>query len=403
MKNNEDKKNIFWARDVYKNYDTLLSIKCPTIEELSKDCVFVLDTNILLFPFDLGKQNLDKILEYYKILIKAKKLFIPAQVFREFVKNRGTKISELYNSVADKRNINMKEFNNYPLLKNSTYFSEAKKIEKEISKLYDKYRKNIGLLLQEIKNWSISDPVSMAYQEIFDNSIIVDITYDDKTLIEDWENRKLNSIPPGYKDKSIGDLIIWETILKIGSEQKSNLIFISGDEKPDWMIRSNNEKISPRFELLYEYYEKTNGFYFNILSLSKFLELQDLDKDTIESVRTQEILNRQLHRYPVLNTLSKTTKEYLINYLKLRQIDNDDISFKDIKNCINTLPIEAIVGPILDTELNEEYSDDDIFYHTPLRPAEDDGSSWWAACTLTPKGKIIFNELNTLAEKLSSV
>ena len=55
----------------------------------------------------------------------------------------------------------------------------------------------------------------------------------------------IHHIPPGYKDagkedSGIGDLLIWHTILELGKVHKKSVIFVSGDEKPDWFKQSQN-------------------------------------------------------------------------------------------------------------------------------------------------------------------
>ncbi len=53
----------------------------------------------------------------YQRLQKAKRLFVPAQVSREFAKNRATKLTEMYKALADKRGRTVKpESISYPLL-----------------------------------------------------------------------------------------------------------------------------------------------------------------------------------------------------------------------------------------------------------------------------------------------
>jgi hypothetical protein len=76
--------------------------------------------------------------------------------------------------------------------------------------------------------------------------------------------------------------------LKLASDKKKHLIFVSGDEKPDWWHQSGKKPLYPRFELVDEYREKSEGKSFHIISLSELLELSDADEDVVKAVKSSE-------------------------------------------------------------------------------------------------------------------
>src|SRR6185369_1936339 len=55
------------------------------INDAVKDADVVLDTNVLLIPYGAGSGSLTAITDIYESLRKSKRLYIPAQVIREFI------------------------------------------------------------------------------------------------------------------------------------------------------------------------------------------------------------------------------------------------------------------------------------------------------------------------------
>jgi hypothetical protein len=107
----------------------------------------------------------------------------------------------------------------------------------------------------------------------------------DEDIKADLERRTLHSIPPGYKDKAkpdggVGDLIIWQTIIKLGKDKNKSVVFVCSEEKADWVVSTQNEVLAPRFELVSEFYRKV-GKHFGLVGFPRFLELMHASSDTV--------------------------------------------------------------------------------------------------------------------------
>ena len=61
----------------------------------------VIDTNVLLAPYNIGKKSLQSISLIYKTLIEKNQLVIPNQVAREFAKHRASKLVNLITKLQD--------------------------------------------------------------------------------------------------------------------------------------------------------------------------------------------------------------------------------------------------------------------------------------------------------------
>lgn len=142
--------------------------------------------------------------------------------------------------------------------------------------------------------------------------------------------------------------MIWQEILTLGKKENKHIIFVSGDEKPDWWYQSNKKNIYPRFELVNEYRKETNGKTFHIASLSKLLKTFDTDADIVQAIRQTEDLEQSvknsnikvnLEKLILLNTLLKTmlTLEYTSTnglsrspVMRMSEDENGEIFYKKI-------------------------------------------------------------------------
>ena len=173
-------------------------------------------------------------------------------------------------------------------------YDESVRIEDELDKLLDAYKKAVGQVIGHIQSWTWNDPVSLLYHELFSKETVFDPPFDKGKLNEELESRYSHQIPPGYKDAGkddggIGDLLIWKTILELGTAQKKNVILVSGEEKPDWWHKSEGQPLYPRFELFDEFRRVSDGCSFHIVSFSKFLDLYGASEQVVAEVRETEI------------------------------------------------------------------------------------------------------------------
>jgi hypothetical protein len=256
--------------------------------------VFVLDTNALLIPFTTGKQSLEEIRKIYTELAKQGRLAIPAQVAREFASNRTTKLTAVFQHLGAKReNIKLKA-TEYPLLESLPEYQVLLKEEQNVQEAVKKFQVAVDKVLDVMRDWRWNDPVSSLYRKIFDGNTIVELRADESDFQKDAKERFANRIPPGYKDgakdeNAFGDLRIWKTILQIGFERKTHVVFVSADEKPDWWHQSNNVALYPRYELVEEFRRVTDGKSFHIFSFAEFLKRLGADAETVSQVEHQQL------------------------------------------------------------------------------------------------------------------
>jgi hypothetical protein len=212
-------------------------------------------------------------------------------VAREFAKNRASKISEIVQQLSTKRDsIPPVKRSTYPLLSPLLAFQKHVELEQKINQLLSEYRLSISNILQVISDWTWNDPVSELYRELFSKEVVYDLPLDQDLFTAEFRKRKRQRIPPGFKDKGIGDLIIWKTILDHGKKTNRDVILVSNDVKTDWWYQSDKESLYPRFELVDEFRRETGGRSVHIVTFSKFLDLYGASEAVIEEVRVEEKL-----------------------------------------------------------------------------------------------------------------
>lgn len=284
----------FVAMEVLPNVAESYAMQVRDLSDAIQDSDVVLDTNVLLLPYGAGSNSLKAIIKVYTKLHTEKRLHMPAQVIREFIKNRPTKIADLYKGISDKvSRIEAPDKLSYTILEDLAAFCEINEKINNISLLIKDIKKSNRNLLETIRNWECNDPVSLAYKQELPVSIIKELPFDREKMLSELQHRYNLGIPPGYKDKTkedygIGDLLIWKTILLIGSESKKDMIFVSGEEKSDWQHRSDGTAFLPRYELLDEYRRSSGGRALYIIPLSKLLELLNVEETSIEEIKQEE-------------------------------------------------------------------------------------------------------------------
>ncbi|WP_374442726.1 PIN domain-containing protein [Epilithonimonas sp.] len=286
-------KDYFYLDKVFPEPENIFSFEYKSIEQIEKDCIFVFDTNVFFVPFDSSEKSIEEINKILKKLKKENKLFIPARVAREFANNRAKKIGDLFLKVRQtKENLNSGpyKFEDYPLLEDNENYKLIKSKFENIVNLIKESRNLLTNIENDIKNWNWNDNVSAMYKEIFTKDNIVELKKNQTDLIEDLQNRIQYKIAPGYKDSGkiddgIGDLIIWTTILELAKDKKSDIIFVSNDQKNDWFYNQDKIGLYPKYELFDEFRRFTDEKSIHIINFPKFLEIRNAKVETIKEVR----------------------------------------------------------------------------------------------------------------------
>lgn len=324
--------------DLYKKY----YLDSDKVQQILKSGIIVFDTSALL---DLYYYSFDTQNEIFRNVFKylSNRLWIPSQVYFEYLKNR-KKVSEKpissYKSLITRKDKNddggqvdaivekaslllskniLEIKNQLKTLKEQTINEEKHpylsadiyaNFEKELAQYEEtttqfveqskEFKKLISAEIEkrinEIQTNYSTDNVFNAIQDNF----LIGKEYNYKQMLEiahEGEFRYDQQIPPGYEDESnkiglqkYGDLFAWYQVLDFAAIRQKDFILVTNDSKNDWF---DEDKITPRFELLKEFNEKANKSIW-LLSMKNFIwtinNLLDekLNATTLEDVNSLE-------------------------------------------------------------------------------------------------------------------
>ncbi len=259
----------------------------------SSDVLIALDTNALLLPYVLKEAG--GIAEYKKVLrdlAKKKRLIVPERVLREFFKNRDKKIAELIKGLVQNKSQFVLPAALPPLLedlesskKASESLDEIKKVKKDYDAAFDKV---IGVM----KGWQGDDPVTLLYAEVFSGAVFGH-EGENQQVHQEWMTRCKNEIPPGYKDQDkpdtgIGDFLIWKSLIKAAKERGKDVLFVTGETKPDWVENGGSDIQFPRPELIQEFRQET-GRNFRLSSMHSLLKEMSASEGLVGDVKSAEV------------------------------------------------------------------------------------------------------------------
>jgi len=213
---------------------------------------------------------------------------------------------------------------------------EYTEIENQYFEIYKTYRNKIEDLTSKLKELFNEDPVLDALKPIFQNCCFTTIDKNTVELIKEAKERSENKIPPlcggdsTKKYNMYGDYFIWKDILSIDND----VIFVSSDFKEDWYYLDNHDKpISPRRELLEEFYEVSNGKTCCFASISDFIKtsspgtsisvLEDLSSNLIEINDVLKEYQFKIQYKTRINGVNKIISEDIFHFLDSHFIISD--------------------------------------------------------------------------------
>jgi hypothetical protein len=290
--------DAFWLRRVYPDAEAAFTFCQAPIDSIKDHATVVLDANVLLLPYRLGATSLGEIKILYEKLAKQDRIFIPAQAGREFVKNRADRLRNVIRDLGNQASqINVVADNHIGFLEGDEHYKEVVNLSTQIKSAKSNILMEISKISDNLRTGIGSDPVSRVYQNIF-RGRVVELPDDQKDeLLQEMKWRYDHSIPPGYKDKQkadegIGDFIIWKTLLKIATEKKVDMIFVTEDAKGDWWVQSEGV-FQPRIELVEEYRRCSDNRTIHLLPLSSLLKLFGANLVAVDDAKQAEAARRR--------------------------------------------------------------------------------------------------------------
>ena len=219
-----------------------------------------LDTNTFLSFYLFSKDSLDN-LEELANLIKSKeiKLLLPCQVIEEIRRNREQKIYESLKSLKD-------QFPKPQIPRIAEAYREFDELLKIAGEAEGTKKELLRKINNDIENKSLA--ADKLIDEIINNSSIIELN---DSVIQAVHLRTDKGNPPGKKG-SLGDAIIWETILQY-IPFAEDLFFVSNDG--DFTSPLNKEKLNKFLEDEFVTHKESKIIFYR--SLAEFLNVQFAD------------------------------------------------------------------------------------------------------------------------------
>jgi PIN like domain len=287
--------NKFILNDLFSDPATVFSRLSPSINDLSSDCIYTLDANVLLAPFQLNDPLGVTTISIYRHLSSHNRLYVPKRAAQEFAKNRTKVLADAHGKIVEA----LKAANNstpspivFPFLHGTDAYGVFSEAARTLMTARKEYLNTLGQLGERLTDWVWNDPVSSLYRDIFTSSTIIDHGKQEKEIEDDLVRRTTHSIPPGFKDKKkddggIGDVMIWHTLKAVAKEKGKHVIFVSNEQKPDWAVVSHDTVVGVRPELCHEFLSDT-GFHMGLINYSTFLKLNGATKEDIRNAKVLE-------------------------------------------------------------------------------------------------------------------
>ncbi|PFE34182.1 hypothetical protein CN270_10795 [Priestia megaterium] len=325
-----------------------LFIDVKKLDEVFNNAIIVIDTNVLLMAYQWRDITFKTVYDILNELAEQGRLKIPNQVIKEFANKRPETIRDLSNDVQNnilsklitgnlKQNVKHSDLKDViPSLIFFENTEELLRVErryntalKALTSAQKQYKESLNNLLDDIKEYIDNDPILDKFEKIFEMTVLDEVDYDEQQLKEDLDKRKKQNIPPGYKDKGhMGDLKIWKEILSLAD---NNVIFITRDNKNDWVYKNTLGKvIGARRELVEEFY-KVNKKTFKMLAPVDFVE-------NYSKTKGQNIIEE------VKEDMEKTSTKFIRNFI-LRNPEEHGLSEEEIlsgNNLVKRYQVEGL-------------------------------------------------------------
>jgi hypothetical protein len=310
----------------------------PTDDEYREfwhSCIFTFDTNIFLNFYRYKAETTNTFIELLEKL--GDRIFITHQACYEYFRNRLDVISEQEKAYSEVRDALQKQIED-PLQNQRKHPYLSPELLEEFLRTTAKIKQELDDRSREYSQQLSNDIILEKLIHIFDDRIGNKYTEERLNEIYQMGDKRYNqNVPPGFKDKNkggtrqYGDLVLWFQIMDLAKEKERNIIFITDDEKEDWLYLHKGRTISLLPELQNEFFEYT-GKRIHIYTAYRFIELygsyfdSQVTEETINEIRTVQQENVPTESIEIEKEETQINDDEIDFYLysAIRAVENDD-------------------------------------------------------------------------------
>jgi len=242
----------------------------PSEEEFAdlwKNCLFVLDANVLLNLYRYSEQTREALIGILEKIVD--RLWIPHQVALEYQDNRLSTIAEQarrYDRISETLQDARQQLQD--LLGREHPSLDVDSLRAKVQAVFSDLESELNGQRQQHPDLAESDHIRDTLTVVLEGK--VGSPYSQECLAEIYksaQDRYDNIVPPGYRDSKketvkrygslvlrdrYGDLVLWRQVIDQAKEEQRPIIFVTDDTKEDWWWTSQGKTIGPRPELVTE-------------------------------------------------------------------------------------------------------------------------------------------------------
>lgn len=276
------------------------------VKEIWKDCLFVLDANVLLSLYRFSDATRTELFNVFNSL--KGRLWIPHQVAQEYLTNRlgviGDQVKSYEETVKKVESLRkgLENVNQAPFVSVETQQEAAKFFDR----LNDEFIQNKGVHERRI----YSDDIKDELEALFEGRVGAPYSRDEmEELVTKGKARYDEKIPPGFSDvkkggeselftdrcKPYGDYFVWLQMISKAKSSGVPIVFVTGDVKEDWWLSFQGKTIGPLPALIQEFQEAANTKFY-MYTPHKFLERANEHlEQAVSQVAVDEIKSSERH------------------------------------------------------------------------------------------------------------
>lgn len=295
-----------------KQFPEYYRVNKEDLQKQFKDLVFIFDANALLDIFRLDESITNEIFDVIERY--SSQIVIPYHAAEEYNKNIHAVLLQQLRNIDEAQ----KAFDVFLQLleakRNQPYISSSS--NEKLKNLKDSIQHDFDIQSKYLQEQLLHGELQNKMSVLLNDKVLPPFSEDElETIKKEGEYRYNNKIPPGWKDNtkgenSYGDLINWKEILRFAKKKKKSIIFVTNDQKEDWVCKYQGKTICPHYELLREFYQSVDNtqLIFHIYTLDRFLNfVHDQDKTLISEGTVKQVRDilGDLQQTDLANTILK--------------------------------------------------------------------------------------------------
>ena len=253
---------------------------------LARESLVAVDTNVLLAPYRLSIEAAASVLDLLEGL--SGRLFVPHQVGLEYHRNRISVVSQQWNTagavqrllseLAEESSDRIRQVKNIDRHSTLEPDDVIRWLADAVSRVDQQVTERQNLLVTPTDAVSGVDRIHARASRIIASCLGDPLAEAAMERLEKEEGprRYREGIPPGFEDRKkqdrqYGDLIIWTEMIAKAKQERRPLVFVSDDQKSDWVARQGGLRTGPQPALRGEFFKESDQQQFWMYSLDQFL------------------------------------------------------------------------------------------------------------------------------------